>query len=462
MSSNRPIEKRQVRVPSVGKKDCWEELKNYNTVDVEEGECVVHNRGEMMNEQVEEVIMDPRVNTSKDSNEDVIDCESKKESVQNEEHKSSYASKAKCMTYDNKLSHIPTSTNEDGSVFMIFDKEIVQEGSKKWEFTVCGFYVGYKMLVQELRFNLCRMWGRYRLRNIIPNRNEVFLFKFWNKTGVESVIENGLWMVNGKPIALASRLGTPLIIDKVTIDMCNGGMGKVSFARVLIEVVADKGLPNNIDIVYKDGKCTVIGKKYVKVQYDWAPPLCTFCCMFGHYDKDCGRRPKTVEELEEIKKTNTNNAVEKEEFVQVRNRKRGGKTVMNKGNKEVRKEGHAKNNVVYRPIEKTTNKKNDVESSKASNKESAKVHGSPGKQSNTGWVVQQDIIDSIRKSANKFSVLQDDEDGMINNENEMHDEESDVYEEGEGSASMMSQNEMNYSYAAMLNGSVDRGKGDTN
>ncbi|GKC13979.1 RNA-directed DNA polymerase, eukaryota, reverse transcriptase zinc-binding domain protein [Tanacetum coccineum] len=211
----------------MGKKDCGEELKNCNIVDVEEGECV-------------------------DSSEDVIDCESKKESVQNEEHKSSYASKAKSMTYDNKLSHIPTSTNEDGS---------------------------YKMSVQELR----------------------------NETGVESVIKNGLWMVNGKPMfvqkwdptvcldrakpnklplcvklrnlpleawsnkgisALAARLGTPLITDKVTIDICNGGMGRVGFARVLIEVAAGKGLPNNIDIVYKDGKSTVIGKKYVKVQYD--------------------------------------------------------------------------------------------------------------------------------------------------------------------------------------------------
>nr|GFB16362.1 hypothetical protein [Tanacetum cinerariifolium] len=427
----------------VGKKDCGEEVKNCDIVDVEEGECVVQNRGEMMNEQEEDVIMDPGINVSKDSSEDVVDCESKKVSVQNEEHKSSYASMAKSMTYDNKLSHIPTLTNDDGSEFVIFYEEIVQEGSKKWEFTVCGFFVVYRMSVHELRFNLFRMWGRYGLRNIIPNGNGLFLFKFRNETRVESANKLPLcvklrnlpleaWSNKGIS-ALASRLGIPLIMDKVTTDMRNGCIGRVGFARVLIEVVAEKGLPNNIDIVYKDGKSTVISKKSVKVQYDWAPPLCTFCCVFGHCDKDCGCRPKTVEELEEIEKTKNNNAAEKEEFMQVRNRKRGGKTFKSKGNKEVRKEGNARNNVVYRPIEKTTKKKNDVKSSKASN-----------------------------RNLQKYMVVLDDEDGMINKEKEMHDEESDVYEEGRGSASMMAQNEMNCSYAAVLNGSVNRGKGDTN
>nr|GEY63356.1 hypothetical protein [Tanacetum cinerariifolium] len=67
--------------------DCGEELKNYDIVDVEEGECVVQNRGEMMNEQEDDVIMDLRINDRKDNSEDVVDCESKKESAHNEEHK---------------------------------------------------------------------------------------------------------------------------------------------------------------------------------------------------------------------------------------------------------------------------------------------------------------------------------------------------------------------------------------
>ncbi|GJS63250.1 hypothetical protein Tco_0677814 [Tanacetum coccineum] len=52
---------------------------------------------------------------------------------------------------DDKLEHIPTVLNENGQEFVIFYKEIVKEGSKKWELSVCGYFVGYRMTIQELR-----------------------------------------------------------------------------------------------------------------------------------------------------------------------------------------------------------------------------------------------------------------------------------------------------------------------
>ncbi|GJV86881.1 hypothetical protein Tco_1530819 [Tanacetum coccineum] len=52
---------------------------------------------------------------------------------------------------------------EDGIKVVIFEDEIVKEGSKKWELTMCGYFVG-------------------------------------NEEGIRSVIKNGPWMVNGKPI----------------------------------------------------------------------------------------------------------------------------------------------------------------------------------------------------------------------------------------------------------------------
>ncbi|GJY63913.1 RNA-directed DNA polymerase, eukaryota, reverse transcriptase zinc-binding domain protein [Tanacetum coccineum] len=77
---------------------------------------------------------------------------------------------------------------------------IVKEGSKKWEFTICRFFVGYNMSIQELNNNLYRLWGTFGLKSIIANSNGVFLFKFRNEEGIQSVIENGPWMVNGKPM----------------------------------------------------------------------------------------------------------------------------------------------------------------------------------------------------------------------------------------------------------------------
>nr|GFD06933.1 hypothetical protein [Tanacetum cinerariifolium] len=127
---------------------------------------------------------------------------------------------------------------QDRIEVVIFDEELVCEGSKKWELTICGYLVGYKMSFTELSSN----------------------------EGSQSVIEMGPWMVNGKPMfvqkwdpsvsldkaepnklplwvklrnlpleawttkgisAVASRLGTPLIMDQVTTNMCKAGNGRV-------------------------------------------------------------------------------------------------------------------------------------------------------------------------------------------------------------------------------------------
>ncbi|GKC02761.1 RNA-directed DNA polymerase, eukaryota, reverse transcriptase zinc-binding domain protein [Tanacetum coccineum] len=227
-------------------------------------------------------------------------------------NKPSYVKIASNACFDNKLTLIPIEINENGIKVVIFDEELVSEGSKKWELTVCGYFVGYKMSLAELRNNMFRMWSKFGLKRIIPNGNGVFLFKFNNNEGIQSVIELGPWMVKGKPMnlpleawttkgisAVASRLGTPLIMDQVTSNMCNAGNVRVGFARVLIDVEASKGLLGKIEIVYKNREGLVTGKKNVDVNYDWAPPMCSFCKVFGHYDKNCKSMPRSIEECME-------------------------------------------------------------------------------------------------------------------------------------------------------------------
>ncbi|GKE09276.1 RNA-directed DNA polymerase, eukaryota, reverse transcriptase zinc-binding domain protein, partial [Tanacetum coccineum] len=250
------------------RKNNLEVREDSQTEELVDKECVVENRDEIVNEQ-EEGEVSPHADAGcKVSNGEAVTNESPKQNLENKDTKSSYVHIAKSNLIDNKLTRIPTEIDGDGSEFVIFDEEIVNEGSKKWE----------------------------------------------NEIGVQSVIQNGLWMVNGKPMfvqkwdpssnkgisAIASRLGTPLIMDNVTTNMCKMGTGRLGFARVLIEVEAEKGLPSSIDIVYKDGKNVVIGKKIVQVQYDWVPPMCSFCHVFGHNDKMCEARPRTDEEKKEM------------------------------------------------------------------------------------------------------------------------------------------------------------------
>ena len=189
----------------------------------------------------------------------------------------------------NKLFQISIVLNEDGHEYVIFDDEIIEEGSKKWELTACGFFVGYKMSISELSFHLFKMWSKFGLKQILNNENGTFVFKFNNAQGLQTVIESGPWIVNNKPMvvqkwstsinldktepvtlpvwikltnlpleawsskglsALASRIGTPLIMDAMTTKMCIHGVGRLGYARVLVEADANKGL----NVHYKSRK----------------------------------------------------------------------------------------------------------------------------------------------------------------------------------------------------------------
>nr|GEU75037.1 hypothetical protein [Tanacetum cinerariifolium] len=183
-----------------------------------------------------------------------------------------------------------------------FDEEIVNEGSKKWELTVCGYFVGYKMSYQEMRYNIFRMWGKYGLIKVIPNGNGVFLFKFKNTEGVKSVID-----MDG--------------------CMCKLGNGRLGFARVLADVEAGKGLPEKIEIIYKNNEGMITCNKSVNVNYDWSPDMCSFCKVFGHCDRNCRCRPRKVNEFMEMGKGELKKKHDNNDFKQVKHRKGGGKKV---------------------------------------------------------------------------------------------------------------------------------------
>ncbi|GJZ49115.1 zinc knuckle CX2CX4HX4C containing protein [Tanacetum coccineum] len=147
-----------------------------------------------------------------------------------------------------KLNYKPTEINENGVEVVIFDEMIMKKGSERW--------------------------------NLIFN----------NKEGMQAIIDKGLWMVNNRPLimqkwnleigmqkaehcklpvwvrmtdvpleawstdgisALASSLGIPLIMDAITASMCHSGMGRTDFARVLIEMDANKEFKSVIEVQIK-------------------------------------------------------------------------------------------------------------------------------------------------------------------------------------------------------------------
>ncbi|GJU84848.1 RNA-directed DNA polymerase, eukaryota, reverse transcriptase zinc-binding domain protein [Tanacetum coccineum] len=164
-----------------------------------------------------------------------------------------------------ELIYIPTRINENGDEVVIFEEELVKEGSKKWQLTICGHFVGCNMPLGELKYNLRRMWGRHGLFEIIADGSDMRIFKFNNAEGMNYVIDQSPWMVNGKPFvvqkwdldslrrisALASRLGKPIVMDSITASMCHNGSGRAGYAKILVEIDAKKGIQDLIKVVDK-------------------------------------------------------------------------------------------------------------------------------------------------------------------------------------------------------------------
>ncbi|GKA43910.1 zinc knuckle CX2CX4HX4C containing protein [Tanacetum coccineum] len=210
---------------------------------------------------------------------------------------------------DSKLKIVPTGMDENGDEYVIFDDELINEGSSKWNLTLCGYFVGHKMHINVLRYNIRRMWSRYGLKEVIENDcgmfSSSFIMKKWDinisidKTEPDKLplwvrlcnLPLEAWSINGIS-ALSSRIGKPLIMDAMTASMCKHGTGRIGYARVLIEVQAKKDLPEKIDVVYQNALKETIGHKTLQVRYDWTPLLCTECGVFGHSQDKCKKDAK--------------------------------------------------------------------------------------------------------------------------------------------------------------------------
>ncbi|PWA86097.1 hypothetical protein CTI12_AA142600 [Artemisia annua] len=122
----------------------------------------------------------------------------------------------------------------------------------------------------------------------------------------------------------------------------------VGYARVMVEVSAKKILPDVVEMVYRNRNGGEICRKNVNVKYDWTPPRCSNCCVYGHSDQVCKQCVSNEVQTEEKyankecsgKESNAedeqrNNGKQKDGFEEVRYKKTNGG-----GNKG---QGHAKN-----------------------------------------------------------------------------------------------------------------------
>nr|GEU61232.1 hypothetical protein [Tanacetum cinerariifolium] len=160
------------------------------------------------------------------------------------------------------------------------------------------------------------------------------------------------------------------------------GRGRAEFARVLVEFKVKKGFKEQMDIQYKNKENVVIGTKKVDVEYKWKPDIYSYRMVFGHNEKVCKK-------LGSVNVEKGNNLGNKDEI--------GGKIYM-----RIRKE-------LYGTYRKKDVEKKDKNDNQNKNVEEDNTTQDTSNVRSLVWTVQEEILIAIKKSKDKYVVLEDEE-----------------------------------------------------
>ncbi|GJW32958.1 hypothetical protein Tco_0052990 [Tanacetum coccineum] len=198
--------------------------------------------------------------------------------------------------------------------------------------SLVGYFVGKNVAFPLVQNYVSNTWSKFGFQKVIKDEDGFFFFKFTSLSGLEQVLEQGPWLIRNIPIILtkwspnlvltkdkvtkvpvwvkmhkvpvvaysedglsliATQIGKPVMLDAFTSTMCADPWGRMGYARALIEVSAEKELKQEVIMAVPEEEGT--GHIHVKIQveYEWKPPLCDECHVFGHNLEQC---PKHVVE----------------------------------------------------------------------------------------------------------------------------------------------------------------------
>ncbi|GJW27605.1 ATP-dependent DNA helicase PIF1-like protein [Tanacetum coccineum] len=252
--------------------------------------------------------------------------------------------------------------DNSNKVDVVVPVESIRAIIERFANTAYGFFLGKRVAYPVVANYVRNTLGKYGLvKSMLNSSTEIFSFQFSSTEGLDAMLENGLWFIrknslilkkwnpdvnllkedvgnvpvwvklHGVPMtafskdglsAIATKIGTPLVLDSYTSDMCIRSWDRSSYARALIKFWADVDLKDNIMVfmpkLIREGFYTC----NVHAEYEWKPPRCTCCKYFGHVQDECpknkvsdvvsqknnvstnGNKKKDVEPTKEVSKSN--------------------------------------------------------------------------------------------------------------------------------------------------------------
>jgi hypothetical protein len=227
---------------------------------------------------------------------------------------------------ETRLLYEPPQVDQSGEKIVRLNGHFMAKCTKAYSLHLYGYFVGTTLPFFLVKQNLIRMWHQFGLQSITRNNAGYYFFRFGNEDGMYQVLQRGPWLVNDVPLIvrlwepdaclakpdpsmvpiwvsimnlplslwnggnisqIVSCIGRPIMLDKPTFERCQKKEGVVGFARVLVLALAQNGLPDRVKVQFPSRWHDPGKVCYFDLSYNWKPPICTHCHVFGHDISSC-------------------------------------------------------------------------------------------------------------------------------------------------------------------------------
>nr|GEU52848.1 hypothetical protein [Tanacetum cinerariifolium] len=94
---------------------------------------------------------------------------------------------------------------------------------------------------------------------------------------------------------MATKIGAPMMLDWYTNFMCLESKVRSSYARILIEINFRNYFIYLLVMAVSNLEGIGYTKETIRIEYEWEPPRCSTCLIFGHSPADCPKAPKAID-----------------------------------------------------------------------------------------------------------------------------------------------------------------------
>ncbi|GJU97164.1 putative reverse transcriptase domain-containing protein [Tanacetum coccineum] len=170
--------------------------------------------------------------------------------------------------------------------------------SERFANTAYGFFLGKRVAFPIVANYVRNTWGKYGLiRSMFSSSTGLFSFQFSSIDRLDAMFENGPWFIRNNPLILKKWHPDENLLKK---DVSTVSVWvKLNFVLVMafnengLSAIATKlGTPLMLDSYTSDMYIQSWGREShytcnVRVEYEWKPPRCSSCKVFGHIHEEC-------------------------------------------------------------------------------------------------------------------------------------------------------------------------------